>query len=194
MTQEKKKKRPIRSPLPSNIQSHPTASGESVIDPSIGVASINLSNACTSDSICNELPLPQVFSSVVSEWNLYENEEQLRALTIVYEHLRCKSAQQMLMLLTGVGGTGKSHVIHAIQALFDRTSHGDEILLSAPTGSATCMIGGYTIHALTFIGIKSSRKRIEELEEIWQNVKYLILDEVSMVSAEFLHQISEQIS
>ncbi|KIK21738.1 hypothetical protein PISMIDRAFT_85331, partial [Pisolithus microcarpus 441] len=114
---------------------------------------------------------------------LHENPEQLRAFTVICDHMLCNDSEQMLMLLTGVGGTGKSHVIHAIRTLFTHCSHDNEILFSAPTGSAACIIDGYTIHALTFLGIRTSRKNTEELEDMWQNVRYLVLDEVSMISA-----------
>jgi ATP-dependent DNA helicase PIF1 len=35
---------------------------------------------------------------------------------------------------------------------------------------------------------------MEKLQDIWHNVRYLVIDEISMVSAQFLSQISEQIN
>ena len=34
----------------------------------------------------------------------------------------------------------------------------------------------------------------ELLEKLWKHIRYLIIDEVSMISANFFHQVSERIS
>lgn len=68
------------------------------------------------------------------------------------------------------------------------------LLLSAPTGCAAILIEGHTIHALTFLPGKVSATKQGDLEAIWKNVRYLILDEISMVSAELLCQVSERIA
>jgi len=119
---------------------------------------------------------------------------------------------QMLLFITGIGGSGKSHVIRAVLDAFIRTDRYEEILLSAPTGSAACLIDGYTIHALTLMGVGShstvrqaseegpdgklvkQKFNIDELQEIWHDVRYLVLDEVSMVSAELLSNIADRLS
>ncbi|KAI0039799.1 hypothetical protein FA95DRAFT_1452433, partial [Auriscalpium vulgare] len=53
--------------------------------------------------------------------------------------------------VVGEGGTGKSHVIKAVVAYFERANARERLLLSAPTGIAAVLISGYTIHALTFL-------------------------------------------
>ena len=59
------------------------------------------------------------------------------------------------IFLSGAGGTGKSHVVHLIQRdmsyFFKHTvKPGDGqpiVLITVPTGSAACQIGGSTIHS-----------------------------------------------
>lgn len=98
------------------------------------------------------------------------------------------------MFITGIDGSGKSHVIKAIVALFKCCGCRENLLLSAPTGCATVLIDGYTIHALTFLPGGDKLTKQANLEVIWAKVCYLILDEISMVSAELLYLISERIS
>ncbi|KAF8439784.1 hypothetical protein L210DRAFT_867437, partial [Boletus edulis BED1] len=85
------------------------------------------------------------------DFSLEGNKEQSRAFRIVAEHFAFGSLDQMLMLITGIGGSGKSHVIRAIVALFKECGCPENLLLSAPTGCAAVLIDGYTIHALTFL-------------------------------------------
>lgn len=96
------------------------------------------------------------------------------------------------MYVAGEGGTGKSHVIRCIVELFRRCGVRARLLLSAPTGIASVLIGGYTVHALTFLPKSKNPINIEALHDIWKGVDYLIVDEVSMISAIFMAQASER--
>ena len=86
-------------------------------------------------------------------------------------------------------------MILSIRKLFERLHRKNELLLSAPTGIASVLIQGYTIHALIFLPKTRHQKiPLQKLHEIWNSIRYLIIDEVSMISAQFLSQISEQIN
>ncbi|KAG1890325.1 hypothetical protein F4604DRAFT_1539035, partial [Suillus subluteus] len=82
---------------------------------------------------------------------LSDNAEQEMSLRIISEHFIQGEVNQLLMFLTGIGGSGKSHVIRAMVEMFRRCGVPDKLTLSAPTGSAAVLIDGYTIHALTFL-------------------------------------------
>ncbi|KAG1780902.1 hypothetical protein EV702DRAFT_927029, partial [Suillus placidus] len=82
---------------------------------------------------------------------LSDNAEQEMSFWIVGEHFLRDDVQQLLMFITGIGGSGKSHVIRAIVEMFQRCGALEKLTLSAPTGSAAVLIEGYTIHALMFL-------------------------------------------
>ena len=81
----------------------------------------------------------------------------------------------------GEGGTGKSQVIKAIIEYFLRDKIKNQLLVSAPTGSAACLINRETIHRLMKLTIhnknknKSASIKIRKLQSIWKNVKFLIM-------------------
>ncbi|KZT57804.1 hypothetical protein CALCODRAFT_404535, partial [Calocera cornea HHB12733] len=79
------------------------------------------------------------------------NEGQQTAVRRIYQHVTSGTKSQLLMYIGGPGGTGKSHVIKCIVDLFAILGISDSLLLSAPTGAAAIVIGGYTIHALTLL-------------------------------------------
>lgn len=135
-----------------------------------------------------------IVHTVLKNTNIYGNDEQEMAVRIVSEHLLQKNQEQLLMYIAGVGGTGKSHVIRAIVDVFRRHGSADKILLGAPTGIASVLIGGYTIHALTCLPKKDFAKNPEVLQQIWKDVRYLIIDEISMIGAVLLALISRQIA
>ncbi|KAH7909516.1 hypothetical protein BJ138DRAFT_977510, partial [Hygrophoropsis aurantiaca] len=63
--------------------------------------------------------------------------------------IKCKHwsrQEQLHMLLTGPGGTGKSHVVGALHALMSRYGKGHLLRFLAPTGSAAANIDGMTVH------------------------------------------------
>ncbi len=137
----------------------------------------------------------QAINEIEEQRGFSENPEQHLAFRIVGEHVINGDPHQLLLYISGVGGTGKSYVINAISDLFNKCGYSYRLLKMAPTGCAAVLIDGYTIHATTLLPkrSKSAKSDVETLEKIWRNIDYLIIDEISMVSALFLNNINEQL-
>ncbi|KAG8700967.1 hypothetical protein FRC09_005642 [Ceratobasidium sp. 395] len=131
-----------------------------------------------SDSTANEVLFP----------------DQQRAFGILRRHLaETRNAQdnnqlhrppQLRMLLVGEGGTGKSRVIQTISREFKRLGVEDQLMKAAFT-------------ARIVVGRKDdviSNASKHELTKFWKPVEYIIIDEYSMLSKEFLAQLSRHIS
>lgn len=98
--------------------------------------------------------------------------------------------------LTGAAGAGKSHVLREyIQYLKE---HGIAHAVTASTGIASTHINGMTIHSWSGIGVKDrlTAQDIEAIEEKqnlykrYTNTHVLIIDEVSMLHANFLDMLN----
>lgn len=101
------------------------------------------------------------------------------------------------VFLTGEPGSGKTHTVNAYIAWL--RSHGIEPSITASTGIAATHVGGMTLHAWSGIGI-ADRMTPELLDTITnkehvakrlQKAKVLIIDEVSMLSANVLSMVDE---
>lgn len=79
------------------------------------------------------------------------NQEQLMAYIIIrntlFAHLAGQHHKQLLMFITGEGGTGKSRLLNAITELF--VAHNCELQLArtAMSGVAACIVKGSTLHS-----------------------------------------------
>lgn len=135
-----------------------------------------------------------ILETVIREKGLQGNEEQEWAVRIVANHYISHNPEQLFLYITGVAGSGKSHVINTIVDVFKLCGNSQQVLLSTPTGCAAVLIHGYTIHALTFLPQSKWKYKKPELEAIWKEVQYLVIDEISMVSAKLLSQISNRIA
>jgi len=100
------------------------------------------------------------------------------------------------MQMHGEGGTGKSTVINLVTKRFEEMNVAHWLRKGAYTGVASSIIGGSTLHTLAKI---SGRGRISKaarnsLADLWSNVYYFIIDEISMVDREFFAKVSRAIS
>lgn len=94
--------------------------------------------------------------------------------------------------LTGAAGSGKSYVLREYISYLRK--HGIGYAVTASTGIASTHISGTTIHAWSGIGIKGLLNEYEldaltekpPLYKRWNESKVLIIDEVSMLSAQFI--------
>jgi len=101
------------------------------------------------------------------------------------------------VFLTGSAGAGKTYVIN--QYIEYLRAHGVPLAITASTGIAATHINGQTIHSWSGLGIKdyltdrdldkiARRKKVRERLE---QVKVLIIDEISMLSAQNLECINQ---
>jgi ATP-dependent DNA helicase PIF1 len=100
------------------------------------------------------------------------------------------------VLILGEGGTGKSFLFERLMRDF-----GNKLMVvkTAPTGSAALRIGGKTVHS--WAGVARADKDVQDLVRFvkrsrwatarWKDVDVLILDEISMVSAELLDKLDQ---
>ena len=105
------------------------------------------------------------------------------------------------LLVLGGAGTGKSHLIDVLSQCTEKIfrTPGDapnqpHVLKMAFTGSAAKIIKGQTIHSVFKFAfsneIKSApQKSRDQMRSDLQNLKLIIIDEISLVQAEMLYQI-----
>ncbi|KAK0421658.1 hypothetical protein EV421DRAFT_1689273, partial [Armillaria borealis] len=136
-----------------------------------------------------------VMSDVSSEYGL--NTEQDRAFRIVTQHSVNPLAEQLRMYIGGMGGTGKTRVLNAINAYFTLQGESNRLIAVAPTGTSAALVKGSMYH-FTF-GINEtqcgtiSKKVLAEVKDRLAGVEYVFLDEVSMLSCADLYKISSRL-
>ncbi|KAJ7691558.1 hypothetical protein B0H17DRAFT_889451, partial [Mycena rosella] len=105
----------------------------------------------------------------------------------------------------GMGGTGKSQVIHAIIEFFTRRKEECRFMVLGPTASTTALLNGSTYHSVFKIPRESKSKNHDDIEcirnegsslaavnERLQGVDYIFLDEISMVSCNDFQALASQ--
>ncbi|KAK9885232.1 hypothetical protein WA026_010735 [Henosepilachna vigintioctopunctata] len=104
----------------------------------------------------------------------------------------CLSGQNIFF--TGSAGTGKSFLLRKIIGALPA----DVTVATASTGVAACHIGGITLHQFAGIGIGSGSvdRCVDMLSKgiaasLWRKCKHLVIDEVSMIDADFFQKVEE---
>ncbi|CCG81646.1 putative Mitochondrial DNA helicase [Taphrina deformans PYCC 5710] len=102
------------------------------------------------------------------------------------------------VFFTGSAGTGKSVLLRsAIQELRQKHKKLETVAVTASTGLAACNIGGITLHSFAGVGlgresvaemIKKVKRNKKNLTR-WLKTKVLIVDEISMVDADFFDKL-----
>jgi hypothetical protein len=135
------------------------------------------------------------------------NEEQRVAFDVAHDCISGVNPQQLIMFLSGEGGTGKSHLIHTVTKytqILRGKSEGwyGAVLKTAPTGGSAYNIKGHTWHSAlgktTFKRLTKksllSDQQTGSLQRNLKGVSLFILDEISLLSLEDLYEISFRLS
>ena len=117
----------------------------------------------------------------------------------IVKRLKARGGQEhMLMFLTGPAGSGKSSALMVAQQFCfefclsvgfmwsDKT-----FLFTAYTGSAASLFGGVTISKAAFIN-QNSALSLDDINE-WQDVRILIIDEISFMSDSVLKRLDKKL-
>jgi predicted ATPase with chaperone activity len=127
------------------------------------------------------------------------DSEQRRVL-----ELTCRQGRSVFY--TGPGGVGKSFVTSVIlaflRAVFSDT-FSKAVAITAPTGIAATHIGGTTLHSAMGVGVPLVHEDFASRmgggasggkgKSLATQLQVLLIDEVSMLSAEFLDLLDEQV-
>jgi ATP-dependent DNA helicase PIF1 len=100
---------------------------------------------------------------------------------------------------TGRGGTGKSSVTESVIKYFRncQSEEDHQIAVTASTGIAAYLIKGITLHRFAGVGI-TENDRVEmhrkatrgKSAQYWRKTDILVIDEISMISAQFFDNLS----
>ncbi len=102
------------------------------------------------------------------------------------------------VFLTGGAGVGKSYLVKEIIEFYKKDRK--NVVALGSTGIAAVNVGGYTVHSFFVFGISSdfrelknydkrNAKRIRDLNKILKRCDLLVIDEISMISADLLDMI-----
>ena len=97
------------------------------------------------------------------------------------------------MIFSGTAGTGKSYLFHCLRLFLQH-----QVVVAAPTGVAAFNIDGHTLHSLLSLLTRGEFKdlegeRLPKLQQSFSEVKYLIIDEMSMVGRKTLGQVDRRL-
>lgn len=134
------------------------------------------------------------------------NPQQQAAYNAAITSISKSNSPQMIMFLSGEGGTGKSEIIHAITAytriLFGKTcGRFGAVLKTAPTGAAAHNIHGSTwqkaLGSNSLVPFTTTTELSDEAQRNLisnaQGLRLFILDELSLASGQNLFEISQRL-
>lgn len=98
------------------------------------------------------------------------NDDQQRAFDIISWHLKesmeGKKLPQLLMMIPGEGGVGKSKLIQTITKVFQQREVGDWCIKGAYTGITASLIDGKTLHVLAGIPIHGGKQSAQTMKKL----------------------------
>ena len=111
--------------------------------------------------------------------------------------------QKSNIFLSGGAGVGKSYLTNKIIDLYNFNNK--KVIPLGSTGISAVNINGFTIHSFFIFGIasdinilknqdKKNKKRLQELKRILQEIDLIIIDEISMVSAQLMDMIEYRLN
>ena len=102
------------------------------------------------------------------------------------------------VFFTGAAGTGKSLILRVLSDVIHRQRRSEEVFFTAPTGIAAVNVGGVTVHS--FSGVGTGAGRVEDMVKQakgsrdtvakWRRCQMLVIDEISMLSAQLFDKIA----
>jgi hypothetical protein len=101
--------------------------------------------------------------------------------------------KQLLLHVAGCAGTGKSRVLDAIRLLFQGYDRSHWLEVGAFTGTAAANVDGRTLHALTGLNLGEDGQRLHG-QKLWRHVRFLAIDEISMLGCKLLGDVSTAMS
>ena len=132
-----------------------------------------------------------VFTTSADPKNL--QGKQLQVYTTVQQHSKAASPPPLWMIVSGTAGTGKSYLIHCLQLLLQH-----QLCVAAPTGVAAFNVDGHTLHSLLSLPTRGDFKdlegeRLNKLQQSFSDIKYIFIDEMSMVGRKTLGQMDRRL-
>ena len=110
------------------------------------------------------------------------NEAQSVRYKIVFDHFIQEDANPLLLIITGLAGSGKSYVIDAMKSLLQ-----DKCKVCAYFGIAAFNVKGQTIHSFLQLPIRGKKscdlkgQSLRKLQDDVLGIKYIIIDEYSVI-------------
>ncbi len=133
-----------------------------------------------------------------------DHEEDDEKITLSEAQLKVidRIMKRKSTFFTGAAGTGKSYIVAIVIKILKHLELMNKIALTAPTGVAACNISGMTIHSWAGVGLGTDDVQTlynklrgrgyvnEDVIKRWKETEILVIDEVSMLSAELFEKIS----
>lgn len=144
----------------------------------------------------NLMPSPEFY-----ELMRMANKKQVELLRHVISNLLSLNNCPFQIFLTGPAGCGKTFVIKLIMEIYNRFTNNDGIfnayITCASTGKAAVAIDGTTVHTALKISLSNLHQLhtedVHQYRALFKYVKVLIIDEVSMISAQLLASIDARL-
>lgn len=125
--------------------------------------------------------------------NTFSSMQSL-AYNIVKDHFENPNPQSPLhLIINGFAGTGKSYLISALRNLMQQNC-----TVTATTGKASFNINGITVHSLLNLPVGArgntdlKGRALVRLQDKLQNIKYILIDEYSMLGQTLLGWIDKR--
>jgi hypothetical protein len=149
-------------------------------------------------------------SAAASLSKLSHQQRQMVQVVCTHDSQPQHLESPLMVLFSGEGGTGKSFVLKALvhtlnfkHGINPRDRCRSIVRVGALMGGAAYDVGGETLHHLfAFTVTKKGQKpylppltadRLKELRQEWRHLKYLIIDEISMIPAHMLLWIHQRL-
>ena len=119
--------------------------------------------------------------------------KQLQVYNQVLHHSQHLHLEPLRIIVSGTAGTGKSFLIGCLAKLLQAA-----VKIMAPTGVAALNVHGYTLHSLLHLPTRGELKDLQgeslnDLQKSMNGVKYIIIDEISMVGRKMFGQIDKRL-
>jgi hypothetical protein len=130
------------------------------------------------------------------------SEEQRAVFLEVDRAMKTNDSEAIRLIVCGEGGTGKSYLIRLLSLLIRNFYTPDSLIISAPTGKAAFNVHGTTLHRSFALPVQLGNigtyyrlgsRKLEELRNLYNKVKFIFIDEFSMVSYENIRMVHNRL-